>query len=254
MIFKRIDTIVATSSSANPSKKTKIWCDKWIHDGICAFTQQGCKFKHEMPLDKATQFSVGLFHGLPNWYKKQQSEMATARQIQDLGDDNQDVFDRPIVMPGDAHRRIGRHMPTDSGFGMVSPEAGSRPGPSGWRRFSTQPSQAGTTNVSRPRTLESPFPLSPGPALSTPTHGGIMTRYPQLPTPTASSPPRQDFGPIGTPRRGRPISGLSTEGFPATLNYDEPQSPAGKDEDVDAKFYPTSEHTAVKGYDKAGAQ
>jgi hypothetical protein len=45
----------------------------WIHKGICAFTQQGCKYKHEMPLDKATQTSLGLFHGLPEWYKRAQA-------------------------------------------------------------------------------------------------------------------------------------------------------------------------------------
>ena len=45
-----------------------------MHEGVCAFTQQGCKYKHEMPLDKATQMSLGLFHGLPTWWKKQQAE------------------------------------------------------------------------------------------------------------------------------------------------------------------------------------
>ncbi|OLN85969.1 hypothetical protein CCHL11_05417 [Colletotrichum chlorophyti] len=70
---KRIDHIVA--SSPVPPKKPKIYCDKWVHEGVCAFTQQGCKYKHEMPLDKATQHSLGLFHGLPSWWKKQQAEI-----------------------------------------------------------------------------------------------------------------------------------------------------------------------------------
>jgi hypothetical protein len=51
-------------------KRGKIYCDKWIHDGNCAFTQQGCKYLHEMPLDMETQMSVGLFNGLPAWYKR----------------------------------------------------------------------------------------------------------------------------------------------------------------------------------------
>lgn len=55
------------------SRKKKIYCDKWIHDGSCAFTQQGCKFKHEMPMDKQTQRELGLFNGLPQWYKRQQA-------------------------------------------------------------------------------------------------------------------------------------------------------------------------------------
>ncbi|KAK1982400.1 hypothetical protein LZ30DRAFT_590642 [Colletotrichum cereale] len=70
---RRIDHIVA--SSPTPPKKPKIYCDKWVHEGVCAFTQQGCKYKHEMPLDKATQNSLGLFHGLPAWWKKQQAEL-----------------------------------------------------------------------------------------------------------------------------------------------------------------------------------
>lgn len=52
------------------SRKNKVYCDKWVHEGICAFTQQGCKFKHEMPHDRATQQSLGLFHGYPLWYKR----------------------------------------------------------------------------------------------------------------------------------------------------------------------------------------
>jgi len=74
-----IDQIVATSPSTLP-RRTKIYCDKWVHEGVCAFTQQGCKFKHEMPLDKATQMSLGLFHGLPAWWKKQQMEHQQQRQ------------------------------------------------------------------------------------------------------------------------------------------------------------------------------
>lgn len=42
----------------------------WIHRGVCGFAQQGCKYKHEMPFDRQTQASVGLFQGLPEWYKK----------------------------------------------------------------------------------------------------------------------------------------------------------------------------------------
>lgn len=51
-------------------RREKIYCDKWIHEGVCAFTQMGCKYKHEMPMDKATQLSLGLNHGIPNWYRR----------------------------------------------------------------------------------------------------------------------------------------------------------------------------------------
>ncbi|KAF5659514.1 hypothetical protein FHETE_9406 [Fusarium heterosporum] len=73
-VKNRIDRIVATTSPAQ-QRRTKIYCDKWIHDGTCAFTQQGCKYKHEMPLDKATQQSLGLFHGFPKWWRDHQEEL-----------------------------------------------------------------------------------------------------------------------------------------------------------------------------------
>lgn len=74
----QIDSIVAQASqspaaSSKPPRREKIYCDKWIHEGVCAFTQLGCKYKHEMPMDKATQLSLGLNHGLPTWYKRAQA-------------------------------------------------------------------------------------------------------------------------------------------------------------------------------------
>ncbi|KAK0666292.1 hypothetical protein QBC41DRAFT_398671 [Cercophora samala] len=65
-----------TSPSVAQPRKIKVYCDKWVHEGTCAFTQQGCKYKHEMPMDKATQHSLGLFHGLPSWWKKRQAELS----------------------------------------------------------------------------------------------------------------------------------------------------------------------------------
>jgi hypothetical protein len=53
-----------------PRRREKIFCDKWIHEGTCAFTQMGCKYRHEMPMDRDTQQSLGLNHGLPNWYRR----------------------------------------------------------------------------------------------------------------------------------------------------------------------------------------
>jgi hypothetical protein len=53
-----------------PPRREKIYCDKWIHEGVCAFTQMGCKYKHVMPTDKATQMSLGLNHGFPSWDRR----------------------------------------------------------------------------------------------------------------------------------------------------------------------------------------
>ncbi|VUC22646.1 unnamed protein product [Clonostachys rosea] len=58
-----------------PGKQDKKYCDKWVHEGVCAFAQQGCRYKHEMPYDKATQNLLGLYHGLPVWWKRRQAEL-----------------------------------------------------------------------------------------------------------------------------------------------------------------------------------
>ena len=63
-----------------------VCCDKWIHEGVCAFTQQGCKFKHEMPMDKATQHDLGLFQGLPTWWKKHQAELQRQQRQEEASD------------------------------------------------------------------------------------------------------------------------------------------------------------------------
>jgi hypothetical protein len=50
------------------ARREKVYCDKWIHEGVCAFTQVGWKYLHVMPMDAETQVKVGLYHGLPRWY------------------------------------------------------------------------------------------------------------------------------------------------------------------------------------------
>ncbi|KAI1441515.1 hypothetical protein F5Y02DRAFT_421932 [Annulohypoxylon stygium] len=62
-----------------PQRRPKVYCDKWVHEGVCAFTQQGCKYKHEMPFDKVTQHALGLFHGFPAWWKKHQADLSRQR-------------------------------------------------------------------------------------------------------------------------------------------------------------------------------
>ncbi|RKF61602.1 putative c-x8-c-x5-c-x3-h type zinc finger protein [Erysiphe neolycopersici] len=72
-IQHQIDTITSTrtkESESTTQRRKKVYCDKWVHEGVCAFTQVGCKFKHEMPTDRKTQIAVGLNHGFPNWYRR----------------------------------------------------------------------------------------------------------------------------------------------------------------------------------------
>ena len=128
----RIDSIVASSpppTNAAP-KKTKIYCDKWIHDGTCAFTQQGCKYKHEMPTDKETQEKLGLFHGYPAWWKKLQADRQ--RPVNEQSD-------APITLPA---------VPARSG----------RPQQPGGPQFS------GSWRRPEPVHHEGPVPTPPAPA------------------------------------------------------------------------------------------
>ncbi|KAK3945880.1 hypothetical protein QBC46DRAFT_336048 [Diplogelasinospora grovesii] len=112
-IQSHIDSIVASTPSPNtsptslsmvPHKRAKVYCDKWVHEGVCAFTQQGCKYKHEMPFDKATQHSLGLFHGLPAWWKKHQAEMSRQqREQEELG------HQQKLLMPPQGGLQQSRH-------------------------------------------------------------------------------------------------------------------------------------------------
>ena len=51
-------------SSAPIKRREKIYCDKWIHEGVCAFNHLGCKYKHEIPIpfraDEAGSFDPDL--------------------------------------------------------------------------------------------------------------------------------------------------------------------------------------------------
>jgi hypothetical protein len=51
----------------------------WVHHGRCAFTQLGCRFKHEMPRDTATQRKLGLFTGYPPWWVRYQAQLERER-------------------------------------------------------------------------------------------------------------------------------------------------------------------------------
>lgn len=111
-LFQRqIDRIVATTPTT--PKRTKIYCDKWVHEGVCAFTQQGCKYKHEMPFDKATQHSLGLYQGLPLWFRKHQAELQRQKDMVD-----------EAMSPGSSRR-----SPT-----LLAERQGKQGGSAAWRK------------------------------------------------------------------------------------------------------------------------
>ena len=44
----------------------KVYCTYWLSKGNCAYMQQGCIYKHEIPKDQETWESLG-FHTIPAW-------------------------------------------------------------------------------------------------------------------------------------------------------------------------------------------
>lgn len=125
-----------SSSGAPPNqRRPKIYCDKWVHEGVCAFTQQGCKFKHEMPSDKATQHSLGLFHGFPQWWKKHQADLARQREVPmdspNNGGHANDTIPQPGLYLGGTSSIIGPGVaPRGRAFTLTS-DAGEQ---LGWRQ------------------------------------------------------------------------------------------------------------------------
>lgn len=64
----RISRTPSSSPKSSFEQKDKIYCSYWIRSGECDYTQQGCRYKHEMP-DKATLASIG-FRTVPRWWQE----------------------------------------------------------------------------------------------------------------------------------------------------------------------------------------
>lgn len=87
----RPDTAIKISRTPSSSprnsfeQKDKVYCSYWIRSGECDYTQQGCRYKHEMP-DKATLASIG-FRTVPRWWQEKiaiqlgQSAIPTVGQV-----------------------------------------------------------------------------------------------------------------------------------------------------------------------------
>ena len=61
-------------TSALPTKirsapGVKEYCSYWLRNGECDYAQQGCLYKHEMPLDRATLERLG-HRDIPKWYRE----------------------------------------------------------------------------------------------------------------------------------------------------------------------------------------
>ena len=62
-------TIPIRSRPAAKTTNHKEYCSYWIHKGECDYTQIGCKYKHEMPVDEETLLNCG-FRKVPDWFKE----------------------------------------------------------------------------------------------------------------------------------------------------------------------------------------
>jgi len=61
-------------SGLEPDESLKEYCTYWIRTGECAYTQQGCKYKHEMPPNKSTLLKVFGTDVWPKWWIEREHE------------------------------------------------------------------------------------------------------------------------------------------------------------------------------------
>ena len=60
-------TIAIRSRPAAKIANQKKYCSHWMRTGECDYMQTGCKYKHEMPVDKETLRNCG-FREIPRWF------------------------------------------------------------------------------------------------------------------------------------------------------------------------------------------
>ncbi|KAI1389567.1 uncharacterized protein F4822DRAFT_205170 [Hypoxylon trugodes] len=176
-----------------PQRRPKIYCDKWVHEGVCAFTQQGCKYKHEMPFDKVTQHQLGLFHGFPAWWKKHQADLSRQR-------------DAALPMAGEEPARLSSDNGPFMGRGGNGGDSGSGIGGGGlpsWRR-SGGASAASTSDPAEQKSLGTGRGLGRG------VGGGVRN-----PIVSYGSP----FGPIAPPTRTSTTTPATTYNPEAPMGY-----------------------------------
>ena len=61
--YRRLDSIPAAP------RRIKEYCSYWLRHGECDYAQQGCLYKHEMPLEPDVLEKLGL-RDIPRWYRE----------------------------------------------------------------------------------------------------------------------------------------------------------------------------------------
>ena len=69
---------IADTGDSGPKKK---YCTHWILNGVCAYMQVGCKYKHEIPLDKETWKSIVGGAKIPGWFRESPGWSSWLQQV-----------------------------------------------------------------------------------------------------------------------------------------------------------------------------
>ncbi|KAI1421257.1 hypothetical protein F5Y12DRAFT_718642 [Xylaria sp. FL1777] len=275
-IQSRIDNIVAatpstpmhpspsSSNNAPPGhRRPKIYCDKWVHEGVCAFTQQGCKYKHEMPSDKVTQHQLGLFHGYPQWWKKHQADLARQRDApspeapKNSGQSNDSRTSNERYLGHGGGSAAGSGAARGGGLGLTS-EAG---GQLAWRHsgeYSGDPQALGpTSSMGRTMTSRGIVGAMRNPMAANSPDNNLS------PCPVSYGSP---FGPIAPPTRSNavvtmtiesargPLAGQSTMESHAMSHGTRRSSPVGPGMTTSSMLPTSNPYASLEALDDSGDQ
>ena len=157
----------------------KEYCSYWLRHGECDYTQQGCLYRHEMPLDRSTLEKLGL-RDIPRWYREKHrlgSYLAGGNAMSGI---NLSSTTKPNLM-----ERDWRSHPVEVSLEGTSrkPEkraelpTASNTSPTGNR--STRPSTSHSLPPKQAVSSPKPIVSDPKPAISTPkpNHHAILSRH-----------------------------------------------------------------------------
>ncbi|KAI5203717.1 hypothetical protein E4T42_00626 [Aureobasidium subglaciale] len=149
-------------SGIEPDQRKKVYCTYWIQNqGQCAYMQQGCMYRHEMPEDKKTLNSIGL-KSVPLWWRQQQARNKKQKAVRVPPSHSTDAqLVRQAVQDSRSNPVLQKTLvvsdaPTDLAPVSTSPIDSSSPG--GVRLGAAKTPVRGPSSLPfRKQTLESPI-------------------------------------------------------------------------------------------------